>query len=119
MVLLENVGSTLEKEDNDAAFASKLASLAVYVNDAFSVAHRAHASTEKLPRLLPSAAGRLMQAELAALNSALGSPERPVGAIVGGAKIDQARSARKSCQKGRHACDWRRDGEYFPLCVGY
>ena len=88
VVLLENLRFHAGEEENDAAFASKLASLAdIYVNDAFSVAHRAHASTEKLPRLLPSAAGRLMQAELAALNSALGSPERPVGAIVGGAKI--------------------------------
>ena len=88
VVLLENLRFHAGEEENDATFASKLASLAdIYVNDAFSVAHRAHASTEKLPRLLPSAAGRLMQAELAALNSALGSPEPPVGAIVGGAKI--------------------------------
>jgi len=57
------------------------------VNDAFSAAHRAHASTEALAHLLPSAAGRMMQAELDALDSALGSPERPVGAIVGGAKV--------------------------------
>jgi len=57
------------------------------VNDAFSAAHRAHASTAALAGLLPNAAGRLMQAELEALDSALGNPERPVGAIVGGAKI--------------------------------
>ena len=59
----------------------------LYVNDAFSAAHRAHASTEGLARLLPSAAGRLMEAELRALEAALGSPERPVLAVVGGAKV--------------------------------
>jgi phosphoglycerate kinase len=59
----------------------------VYVNDAFSAAHRAHASTEGLARLLPSAAGRLMEAELKALEAALGTPKRPVVAVVGGAKV--------------------------------
>lgn len=59
----------------------------VFVNDAFSAAHRAHASTEGLARLLPAAAGRLMEAELKALEAALGSPERPVVAVVGGAKV--------------------------------
>jgi phosphoglycerate kinase len=59
----------------------------VYVNDAFSAAHRAHASTEGLARLLPSAAGRLMEAELKALEAALGNPQRPVVAVVGGAKV--------------------------------
>jgi phosphoglycerate kinase len=59
----------------------------VYVNDAFSAAHRAHASTEGLARLLPHAAGRLMGEELQALNAALGSPDRPVVAVVGGAKV--------------------------------
>ncbi len=59
----------------------------VYVNDAFSAAHRAHASTEGLARLLPAAAGRLMEAELRALEAALGAPQRPVVAVVGGAKV--------------------------------
>ena len=59
----------------------------IYVNDAFSAAHRAHASTEALARLLPHAAGRLMEAELKALDAALGNPARPVMAVVGGAKV--------------------------------
>ncbi len=88
VVLLENLRFHGEEERNDAAFAGQLADLAdVYVNDAFSCAHRAHASTEALAHLLPAAAGRLMQAELVALGSALGDPERPVAAVVGGAKI--------------------------------
>jgi phosphoglycerate kinase len=88
ILLLENVRFHKEEEKNDAAFAARLAALGdVYVNDAFSAAHRAHASTEALARLLPSAAGRLMQAELEALFSALTTPERPVLAIVGGAKV--------------------------------
>ena len=88
IVLLENLRFHAGEEANDSAFASELALLAdLYVNDAFSAAHRAHASTAALARLLPAAAGRLMQAELEALDAALGNPERPVGAIVGGAKI--------------------------------
>jgi phosphoglycerate kinase len=58
-----------------------------YVNDAFSAAHRAHASTEGVAHLLPSFAGRAMEAELKALEKALGNPERPVAAVVGGAKV--------------------------------
>ena len=88
VVLLENLRFHGGEELNDPDFAAELAKLAdIYVNDAFSAAHRAHASTEALAHLLPSAAGRMMQAELDALDSALGSPERPVGAIVGGAKV--------------------------------
>ncbi|CAA7625469.1 phosphoglycerate kinase [Magnetospirillum sp. LM-5] len=87
-LLLENVRFHPEEEKNDPAFAKTLAGLGdIYVNDAFSTAHRAHASTEALARLLPSAAGRLMQAELEALAKALGSPEKPVAAVVGGAKV--------------------------------
>ena len=71
-----------------AAFADALARLAdIYVNDAFSAAHRAHASTTAVAERLPSAAGRLMQAELEALGKALQAPERPVIAVVGGAKV--------------------------------
>lgn len=88
VVVLENLRFHGEEESNDAAFARRMAELAdVYVNDAFSCAHRAHASTEALARLLPAAAGRLMQAELEALGTALGDPERPLAALVGGAKV--------------------------------
>ena len=88
IVLLENLRFHPEEEKNDVGFAQKLAALAdFYVGDAFSCAHRAHASTEAIARLLPAAAGRLMQAELEALSKALESPTHPVAALVGGAKI--------------------------------
>ena len=88
VVLLENTRFHAEEEKNDPAFAAQLAALGdIFVNDAFSAAHRAHASTEALARLLPAAAGRLMEAELKALEAALGTPERPVVAVVGGAKV--------------------------------
>ena len=88
ILLLENVRFHPEEEKNDPAFAQALAALGeLYVNDAFSTAHRAHASSEGLAHLLPAAAGRLMQAELEALGKALGSPEKPVAALVGGAKV--------------------------------
>ena len=88
VALLENLRFHPEEEKNDAGFAKALASLGdLYVNDAFSAAHRAHASTEALAHLLPAAAGRLMEAELTALEKALGSPARPVMALVGGAKV--------------------------------
>ncbi|MDB5405880.1 MAG: pgk [Rhodospirillales bacterium] len=88
ILLLENLRFHAEEEKNDAGFARRLAALGdIYVNDAFSAAHRAHASTEALAHLLPHAAGRLMQAELDALGKALESPTRPVAALVGGAKV--------------------------------
>ncbi len=88
ILLLDNLRFHAEEEKNDIGFAKQLASLGdVYVNDAFASAHRAHASTEAIARLLPAAAGRLMQAELVALGKALEHPERPVAAVVGGAKI--------------------------------
>lgn len=88
ITLLENVRFHPEEEKNDPAFASQLAALGdIYCNDAFSAAHRAHASTEGLAHHLPSCAGILMEAELNALNAALENPARPVLAIVGGAKI--------------------------------
>ncbi|MHA1569339.1 MAG: phosphoglycerate kinase [Alphaproteobacteria bacterium] len=88
VLLLENLRFHPGEEANDPAFAKALAELGdVYVNDAFSAAHRAHASTEGLARLLPAAAGRLMGAEIAALTQALEAPERPLAALVGGAKI--------------------------------
>ncbi len=87
-LLLENTRFHPGEEANDPAFADALAELGdVYVNDAFSAAHRAHASTEGLARRLPCAAGRLMQKELEALEAALSSPRRPVIAVVGGAKV--------------------------------
>ncbi|MEO0543896.1 MAG: phosphoglycerate kinase [Pseudomonadota bacterium] len=88
VVLLENTRFHPGEEKNDPALAKALAANGdIYVNDAFSAAHRAHASTEGLAKLLPAYAGRTMQAELEALNAALGTPQRPVGAIVGGAKV--------------------------------
>jgi phosphoglycerate kinase len=88
ILVLENTRFHAGEEDNDPAMAEKLAALAdIYVNDAFSTAHRAHASTEGVAKHLPSHAGRLMQRELEALTTALETPERPVGAIVGGAKV--------------------------------
>jgi len=88
VALLENLRFDPGEEANDAEYAARLAALGdAYVNDAFSAAHRAHASTEALARLLPAAAGRLMQRELEALEAALGSPSRPAAAIVGGAKV--------------------------------
>ncbi len=88
VLLLENTRFHAEETANDAGYASALAALGdVYINDAFSAAHRAHASTEGIARLLPAAAGRLMEAELRALDAALGTPERPVVAVVGGAKV--------------------------------
>jgi phosphoglycerate kinase len=88
VLVLENTRYHAGEEANDAGLAKSLASLAdVYVNDAFSAAHRAHASTEGVAHLLPSYAGRLMQAELSALEAALGKPQRPVAAIVAGSKV--------------------------------
>ena len=88
IVLLENTRFHAGEENNDKDFANNLAELGeLYVNDAFSAAHRAHASTEGIAHLLPSAAGRGMQAELDALSKALRKPERPLVAVVGGAKI--------------------------------
>ncbi len=88
VVLIENTRFTPMEEANDPKMAGFLATLGdVYCNDAFSAAHRAHASTEGVARLLPACAGRLMQAELSALESALANPVRPVVAVVGGAKV--------------------------------
>ena len=88
VALLENLRFHAEEEKNDPGFARALAAEGdIYVNDAFSCAHRAHASTEAIAHLLPSAAGRLMQAELEHLTQALAEPKRPVMAIVGGAKV--------------------------------
>ncbi|WP_310618871.1 phosphoglycerate kinase [Flexibacterium corallicola] len=88
VLLLENTRYYAGEEKNDPEFAKALAANGdIYVNDAFSAAHRAHGSTEGIAKLLPAFAGRTMQAELEALGSALSTPERPVLAVVGGAKV--------------------------------
>jgi phosphoglycerate kinase len=88
VALLENLRFHPGEEKNDPAFADQLAALGeAYVNDAFAAAHRAHASIVGLPQRLPSAAGRLMQAEVEALTRALDAPDRPLAALVGGAKV--------------------------------
>ena len=88
VALLENTRFHAGEEANDPNFAKALARVGdIYVNDAFSAAHRAHASTEGIAHLLPSYAGRTVQAELEALEAALGAPRHPVLAIVGGAKV--------------------------------
>ena len=86
--VLENTRFHAGEEANDPALAAQMALLGdFYVNDAFSAAHRAHASTEGLAHILPAFAGRAMEAELKALEKALGGPEKPVAAVVGGAKV--------------------------------
>jgi phosphoglycerate kinase len=88
ILVLENLRFHAGEESNDPAFAKQLAGLAdVFVNDAFSTAHRAHASTEGITRHLEAAAGCLMEAELSALSKALVAPQHPMAALVGGAKI--------------------------------
>ena len=88
IILLENIRFYPEEEKNDPKFAASLAALAdLFCNDAFSVAHRAHASTTGLAKYLPSCAGKLMENELKALESVLDQPKRPVVTVVGGAKI--------------------------------
>ena len=88
ILVLENTRFHPGEEANDPSLAQRMSSLGdIYVNDAFSAAHRAHASTEGLAHLLPSAAGLAMQAELEALEAGLGKPKKPVIAVVGGAKV--------------------------------
>ena len=88
IALLENLRFHAGEEKGDPAFADQLASLGdIYVNDAFSVSHRAHASVTGLAERLPAYAGRLMQAELEALQAALGGADRPTAALIGGAKV--------------------------------
>ncbi len=88
VLLLENVRFHAGEEANDPAFAAKLADIAdLYVNDAFSAAHRAHASTEDVAHLIPAYAGESMRRELDALDAALGNPKKPVIGIVGGSKV--------------------------------
>ena len=120
VLVLENTRFHAEEEKNDPAFAAELAKLAdIYVNDAFSAAHRAHASTEGVAHLLPAYAGRLMQAELEALDAALGNPVRPVAAIVGGAKVSTKLDLLGNLVgQGERAGDRRRDGQHVPVGAG-
>jgi phosphoglycerate kinase len=112
ILCLENTRFHKGEESNDPDFVAALAALGdLWVNDAFSAAHRAHASTEGLGHRLPAYAGRAMQAELEALEKALEHPAHPVMAIVGGAK---ARSVGQSDRQGRHPGDRRRHGQYLP-----
>lgn len=88
VVMMENTRYHAGEEKNDAGFAKMLASLGdIYVNDAFSAAHRAHSSTEGVAKLIPAYAGRAMETELTALQKALAHPKRPVVAVVGGSKV--------------------------------
>ncbi|HET6663598.1 MAG TPA: phosphoglycerate kinase, partial [Acidimicrobiales bacterium] len=88
VVMLENVRYEKGETKNDSELAERYAALAdVYVNDAFGAAHRAHASTEAVARLLPSAAGRLLEREVSTLRGILDEPKRPLVAVVGGAKV--------------------------------
>ena len=88
ILMMENLRFYPQEEANDQGFAKKLAALGdIYVGDAFSCAHRAHASIDALPRLMPAVAGQSFAAELTALNAALAKPRRPLGAVVGGAKV--------------------------------
>ena len=88
ILMMENLRFYPEEEANDQGFAKKLAALGdIYVGDAFSCAHRSHASVDALPRLMPAAVGRSFAAELTALHAALAAPRRPLGAVVGGAKV--------------------------------
>ena len=88
IAVLENLRFHAGEEKNDPAFAKRLAALGdIYVNDAFSAAHRAHASTDAIARLLPAYAGPLLMEEIDALRSVLDKPARPIAAVIGGAKV--------------------------------
>ena len=112
--VLENTRFHAGEEADDADFAAALAAPAeAYVNDAFSAAHRAHASTHGITKYVPTYCGLAMQAELDALNAALGDPKRPLVAIVGGAKdFHQARFVGQFIGQDRYSGDWRRHGQY-------
>ena len=116
VVLVENTRFTDMEEANDPMMAQFLASLGdVFCNDAFSAAHRAHASTTGVAKLLPNCAGRLMAEELAALEAALRHAQAPgCGGGGGGESIHQAGPFGQSGHQGRSSGDRRRHGQYFP-----
>lgn len=118
ILLLENTRFYSEEEENNQDFAKKMANLGdVFCNDAFSAAHRAHASTEGLAHILPSCAGRLMEAELIALERALGNPQKPVAAVVGGAKVStKLELLANLVEKVDHLIIGGGDGEYVSGC---
>ena len=111
VVMVENVRFFEGETKNDAELAERYAKLAdVYVNDAFGAAHRAHASTEGVAHLLPSAAGRLLEREVKTLNGILEDPKRPLVAVVGGAKVtDKIGVLEAFLRARRHGPDRRRD----------
>jgi phosphoglycerate kinase len=101
IALLENTRFWPGEEKNDPEFARAIAANGdFYVNDAFSASHRAHATTEGLAHQLPAYAGRAMQAELVALDKALGTPEKPVAAVVGGAKVRPSSRCSSTSSRG-------------------
>ena len=116
VLLLENTRFYKAEEKNDPAFTESSPPIGdIFVNDAFSAAHRAHSSTEGLAHLLPSSAGRTMQAELEALEKGLGNPVRPVVAIVGGAKVStKIDLLDEPGEEGRRAGHRRRHGQHLP-----
>ena len=120
ILCLENTRFHAGEEKNDPAFVAELAKLGdIYVNDAFSAAHRAHASTEGLGHMLPAYAGRTMQAELDALGKALEAPTKPGDRDRRRRQgLDQDRSAGKPRQQGRRAGHRRRHGQHLPARAG-
>ena len=116
-VMLENLRFFAGEEANEAAFAAMLARFGdVYINDAFSCAHRAHASTHAVAALLPAYAGALLSAEVTALNKVLDAPVRPVVAVVGVQKYLQAGRFEPSGRQDRSYSAGRRHGQH--LCTG-
>ena len=120
VLLLENLRFHVEEEQNDPAFAAALASYAdVYVNDAFGTAHRAHASTVGIAKLLPAYAGLLMEKEIANLGKIVTNPERPFAAIIGGAKVsDKIKVLKNLRRQGGPPRHRRRHGEHVPARPG-
>ena len=116
VLILENTRFHKGEEKNDPEFSKQLAALGeIYVNDAFSAAHRAHASTEGVAKFLPAYAGRAMESELTHLEKALANPQRPLMAVVGGAKVSsKIESSGKFDRQGRYAGDRRRHGQHLP-----
>ena len=114
--MLENLRFHKGEEKNDPAFAKALAKLGdIFVNDAFSAAHRAHASTDAIARLLPSYAGPLLMEEVDALRSVLEKPERPTAAVIGGAKVSTKIDVLTNLAgQGRQADHRRRHGQHLP-----